>query len=542
MKKYYKILGLSEDATQEEFKKAYETLVRKYEYNLSNYSKGAEWENVIGVARKLIDLDKENINGYIYFAIASNNLGKHEDSIKAFSRAEDYGWDFKRDLNLYFMKALSYIELQKFNEASEIIESVVSVQETGEAYAYLAYCYDNLGIKKAKSCWKIARELEPTHPLVIEHSSKKNKKVDKNNNEKKSKKRPVIKIILSIIASIIVIALLVIGGLYLMNKINEKIAQKDEQSESIETSLNDDEDLASNEDDESSEKVINEGNDTKDKEINDSDKKVINNVANEKLNSSIENIAKDYLGDNIKYFSIGFKDIGSGDAITINNKIFNSASVIKIYIMAEVYNQVEKGIIDIDEKITVTNSMKVAGSGVIANKKGSHTYSIEELIEYMIIDSDNTAANALTDMVGMDNINSFISSKKFSNTSLNRKMMDVDMINAGVVNDTCVIDLIKTFELLEEGNFINEDHDKKMLTVMKKQKMRSKIPGDLPRTIEVANKSGELENIENDAGIVYTDKGAYALAILLDGPISNKRDIIANLSKLIYEEYLEQKE
>lgn len=65
---------------------------------------------------------------------------------------------------------------------------------------------------------------------------------------------------------------------------------------------------------------------------------------------------------------------------------------------------------------------------------------------------------------------------------------------------------------------------------MKRQQVRTKIPSKLD--VSVANKTGELATVENDIGIVLSDK-PYVIVVLTND-VSNYREVrvgIGSLSK-----------
>jgi beta-lactamase class A len=67
---------------------------------------------------------------------------------------------------------------------------------------------------------------------------------------------------------------------------------------------------------------------------------------------------------------------------------------------------------------------------------------------------------------------------------------------------------------------------------MKSQVWRERIPAGVPSGIAVADKPGWLDNVENDAAIVYGPKSTYTLVIMTTG---NSTQPLADLSKQIYD-------
>ena len=241
-------------------------------------------------------------------------------------------------------------------------------------------------------------------------------------------------------------------------------------------------------------------------------------------------------------YSVVFKDLNENDSLSINNSKMPSASTIKIYVMIEAYNQVNQGKISLRDTVTLNDSMIVGGSGVLQYEPVGTEVTIEELINLMMVESDNVAANILIDKLGMTNINTTIKSLGCVDTELNRKMMDIEALNKGIENYTSVNDLSLVLEKLYKNQCIESQYDKLMLDTMKQHQLKSKIPNELPEGVVVAHKSGELGGIENDAGIIYTDKGAYVLCILTNNGTSSEQVMaISDVSREIYDKYMEYK-
>lgn len=215
-----------------------------------------------------------------------------------------------------------------------------------------------------------------------------------------------------------------------------------------------------------------------------------------------------------------------------------SASVIKIYIMISAYYKISNGDLDSNSKVILQDSMKVGGSGILSSKESGTEYAIDYLIYLMITESDNTATNILIDLIGQDYINSTIKELGCTNTSLNRKMMDIAALNSGIDNYTSVYDLYITFMQLYNNCCINEFYDNKILNILKENKFNTKIPNQLPSNTIVAHKTGELTSIENDAGIIFTSNGDYILCILTENGSNNiESEAISSTSKKIYDLY-----
>lgn len=234
-------------------------------------------------------------------------------------------------------------------------------------------------------------------------------------------------------------------------------------------------------------------------------------------------------------YSASFRDIKEDKHIYIKERRSKSASMIKPFIMVEVYNQVSYGNLKIFDKVKLKEEDKALGDGVLKGKEVGSEYTVRELVEYMISKSDNTATNMLIDLVGMENINNTIESLGFKDTILRRKMMDEDKKDEGIDNYTSVKDLDNLFYKLYKGECLGNEYDKVMLEMLIKCENNSKILNKLPKNIVSAHKSGELRGVQNDGGIIFTQNGDYILNILIERCKEKEAiEAISTISEKIY--------
>ncbi len=238
--------------------------------------------------------------------------------------------------------------------------------------------------------------------------------------------------------------------------------------------------------------------------------------------------------------SLYFGNVEMGSPLTINDTPLRSASTIKLFIMIEVMQQIEDGMLYNDMKLTMSESDKVGGTGVIQNQESGSAYTIQQLLEYMMIDSDNTAANMLVDAVGgVQVVNSRIKALGCVNSQMNRKMLDTEALKQGKDNYVTVYDMGNILTRIYNKQCVSDEADTYMLQLMSKNTNHKKIPGALPRNVTVYNKTGEYDEygVQNDVAIVETDKGTYVLCVLTqDGKANEEINAIKNLSKELYDE------
>ena len=217
--------------------------------------------------------------------------------------------------------------------------------------------------------------------------------------------------------------------------------------------------------------------------------------------------------------SVYAEKIGSGQSVSVNNGPMQSASLIKLYIAGSVYEQLD-------------------------SLRASEAYENEtqELVKSMLSVSDNTAANTLVKRLGggsaekgMELVNDFCAENGYTDTSMGRLMLDLD---ADSDNYTSVQDCGKFLKDICQNQL---QGSQQILEALKAQERTSKIPAGVPSEVETANKTGELENVENDAAIIYGDSGTYILCVIMNDlqDTARGRDAIKNLSSDVYE-YMEK--
>ena len=128
-------------------------------------------------------------------------------------------------------------------------------------------------------------------------------------------------------------------------------------------------------------------------------------------------------------------DLTSGRVFVYNgDAIFPTASSIKIAIMLEMFRADKAGRLHFSDVQTLNPRDDVGGSSGPLEAKmtaGPIQVTVRELMENMIIHSDNTATNRCIDLVGMDAVNRLVARLGLRNTHLRRKMMDLEAAAQG---------------------------------------------------------------------------------------------------------------
>jgi len=209
------------------------------------------------------------------------------------------------------------------------------------------------------------------------------------------------------------------------------------------------------------------------------------------------------------------KDLKSGQSIGINEaRLFPSASLVKVPIMAVLYAAAEEGKLNLDDKIVLKRQHKVRSCSKVYFSRVGTKWPVRELVERMITESDNTATNMLVDTLGFGYINQKFVEFGLKNTDLRRGVMDLAWRRAGIENYTTADDMAYVLEKIYRGELVSAKASAEMMAVLKRQKVNDRIPRGLPSDMTIAHKTGLLNDTVSDVGIVFTPEGNFIICVL----------------------------
>ena len=239
---------------------------------------------------------------------------------------------------------------------------------------------------------------------------------------------------------------------------------------------------------------------------------------------------------------INFYDLNKNNGFSVNgDKKVLSASMIKLLILAELMKKIFENKFSLSDTVMMANFMKIGGDGVLKELNTGHHFTLKELATLMIIVSDNQATNILIDFLGMENINLLGKELGLKESFLGRKMMDTEARKNGYDNYTCADDISLLLKLIYQEKLINKEASQLMLDILLRQQQGERLQRYLPSDIKIAHKCGDLDNLENDGGIIWLGDRAYILVVLTNGmPNLQCKQIIGKISKFVYDKMEEQ--
>ena len=188
----------------------------------------------------------------------------------------------------------------------------------------------------------------------------------------------------------------------------------------------------------------------------------------------------------------------TGEAITTNeSRIFTSASLYKLFLTYAILEQVDAGVLSLQDQM-------------------ADGATIDDYLTSTITVSANEPAKELAHLIGWENIETFIHEQGFVSTSFN-PYLEYDGIYYNGDLETTPAEVAFLLERLLEGELLSEASTKYFLGLLGNQQLVYALNTGLSSDVTFAHKTGLLDDVSHDAGILSMDGQNYIVAVLTDG-------------------------
>jgi beta-lactamase class A len=199
-----------------------------------------------------------------------------------------------------------------------------------------------------------------------------------------------------------------------------------------------------------------------------------------------------------------------------------TASLIKLAVMIELYQQAAEGKLKLSDPVTLQKEDKVPGSGVLTDHfTPGLTFPLRDAAHLMIAYSDNTATNLILDRIGVAATGKRMEAWGFPHTRIYAKVfkgkttsIDPEGSKRFGLGSTTAREMVGLLEKLHTGRLVNPEACKEMLDLLARCEDHEKFTRLLPENVKVAHKTGSLDEIRTDAGILTFPGGPVAVCVL----------------------------
>jgi beta-lactamase class A len=232
-------------------------------------------------------------------------------------------------------------------------------------------------------------------------------------------------------------------------------------------------------------------------------------------------------------------DVDTGNYVDFNgDTVLGAASTIKTPILAAFFQAIDEGKVRLDDKVTLKKEHIGGGSGELQDQKPGKQFSALEVANKMIVISDNTATNMLIDLLGgIEILNDKFKQWGLTHTQLQNLLPDL----AGT-NKTTAKDLVNIMALMNQGQLISLKSRDRALNIMTQTANNTLLPKGLEKGATIAHKTGTIDTIAADVGIIDMPNGKrYLLGVIVQHPKTKRKaeKFIQDVSSLIYQHFNE---
>jgi beta-lactamase class A len=235
----------------------------------------------------------------------------------------------------------------------------------------------------------------------------------------------------------------------------------------------------------------------------------------------------------ISDMGVYFRDLNNGIGFGVNEKEgFSPASLLKLPVMITYFKEAETNPVIMQRKLKYVDEDRNQGEVVKPSsqmKKGQE-YEVQDLLERMIVQSDNNAMALLVENMPL--------------TTQDRVYTDLGITVPGVrgIEDfMSVSENAAFFRILYNASYLSKDSSEKALKMLSLVDFDRGIRAGVPDRVPLANKFGErvfngMQQL-HDCGIVYYGDHPYLLCVMSRGhDFDSLAKSISKISSVVYQE------
>lgn len=240
----------------------------------------------------------------------------------------------------------------------------------------------------------------------------------------------------------------------------------------------------------------------------------------------------------VSHVSIYLRDLQFGPWMGIEeDTTYSAASLLKVAVMFTVLRQEELHPGVLSQRIEMASEMFVPYAQEFVPRtrlEVGKTYTVDELLERMIVHSDNDATNVL---------HAYLNTMSTEGPLVYHTLEELGFVGQFKTDDSLTVkQSASLFRFLFNSSYLTKGSSVKALQLLARTTFKGGLRAGVPPSVTVAHKFGErlTEDSEqqlHDCGIVYFPQNPYLICIMTRGDnLEKMTEVIAEISKTVYEE------
>ncbi len=220
--------------------------------------------------------------------------------------------------------------------------------------------------------------------------------------------------------------------------------------------------------------------------------------------------------------------------------LFPSASLIKVPVMIGVFQKIHDGELSLSDKLVMRRHNRIGGSGSLKWSPDGSKFTVRELLQHMISESDNTATNMLIERVGMGFLQQEFPKIGLLYTGIYPDGMSLKGGRVAHENYTTAREMAMMFEKIYRGEMIGRTESMVMLEILRHKKaVASRLAKGLPKHWEIAHKTGLLRKACHDSAVIFSPQGDYVVTVLTgqNPDYTSAKNFISTLGRITFRHY-----
>jgi beta-lactamase class A len=240
---------------------------------------------------------------------------------------------------------------------------------------------------------------------------------------------------------------------------------------------------------------------------------------------------REYVTNSRLHLGVYFEYLPSGISVGVNDREeVRLASLSKVPLSMAILKKEEAGKLSLEEKVVLDPSDLDNGFGDLWKTGAGSVFTVRELVEKSLKDSDNTAYRALFRQLTPEEVNDV-----YSNLEIQVSFAEN---NYPLVSPKSYSSILRSLYL---SSYLSKESSQYLLEVLTTSNFDNTITKPIPKNIKVAHKVGVFDKVDSiekvfiDCGIVYIPSRPYILCLFVEDQESVADYHMATISKMVYD-------